>query len=317
MGRLVDGQWTTDDFVPRSRDGRFVRAESRFRSWITPDGSAGPTGESGFAAESGRYHLYISHACPWAHRTHIFLKLKGLEEMVTLSVVHWFMAESGWTFEPGDGVVADGVNQADALYQVYQAADPNVTGRVTVPVLWDKARGTIVNNESSEIIRMFGSAFDGIGARPGDFYPEALRAEIDSVNERVYETVNNGVYKCGFARSQDAYDDAAVALFETLDWLEARLDDGPWLVGDGPTEADWRLFTTLVRFDAVYHGHFKCNRRRLIDYPNLWGHTKRLYAVPGVSDTVVMDHITKHYYSSHTSINPSGIVPVGPETLFE
>ena len=316
MGQLVDGQWTRDDSLPRSKDGKFERAQSRFRNWITPGGEAGPTGEGGFEAEPGRYHLYISHACPWAHRTHIFLKLKGLDEMITKSVVHWYMAEDGWTFREGDGVVADDVNGASALYEIYQAADSEFTGRVTVPVLWDKRHRTIVNNESSEIIRMLGSAFDDAGARDGDYYPEPLREEIDAVNERIYDTVNNGVYKCGFARTQAAYDEAVTALFATLDWLEERLADQRFLVGDAITEADWRLFTTLVRFDAVYHGHFKCNRRRLIDYPNLWDYTKRLYAVPGVSETVVTDHITRHYYSSHTSINPTGIVPIGPELSF-
>ncbi len=316
MGKLVDGQWHDVWYATRETGGRFVRQDAKFRHWITPDGAAGPSGSGGFAAEARRYHLYVSYACPWAHRTLIFRALKGLEDMISLSVVHPFMGAQGWTFHEGPGVIEDSVGQAEFLHQVYTAAEPKFTGRVTVPVLWDKQRCTIVSNESSEIIRMLNSAFDGIGARAGDFYPEALRAEIDEVNARVYDTLNNGVYKSGFATTQEAYEEAVTALFDTLDWLEARLSQSRYLVGNQITEADWRLFTTLVRFDPVYVGHFKTNRRRLIDYPNLWGYTRELYQVPGIANTVHMDHIKQHYYSSHSSINPTGIVPVGPDIDF-
>lgn len=317
MGVLIDGTWEQDRFDTRKTGGKFVRADSQFRNWITPDGSPGPTGNGGFKAELGRYHLYIGHACPWAHRTHIFLKLKGLESMLSKSVVHWFMDTDGWTFEKGDGVVPDAVNGAHAMYEIYQAADPHYSGRVTIPVLWDKTRETIVNNESSEIIRMFNSAFDAVGATPGDYYPEALREEIDAVNARIYDTVNNGVYKSGFAMTQEAYDAAVLPLFETLDWLEDRVAGKHYIVGNTLTEADLRVFPTLVRFDAVYHGHFKCNLRRLIDYPNLWTYTKRLYALPGIEDTVFLDHIKNHYYASHAVINPTRVVPVGPALSFD
>ena len=313
MGMLVDGDWVQDSFDTRTRKGAFVRADSRFRNWITADGAPGPTGDGGFRAEPGRYHLYIGHACPWAHRTHVFLKLKGLESTISKSVVHWFMGEQGWTFEPGDGVIPDGVNHAHALHEIYRKASPEFTGRVTIPVLWDKERETIVNNESSEIIRLFNSAFDRIGAAPGDYYPQALRQEIDAVNRRVYDTLNNGVYKSGFAMTQEAYEAAVHPLFETLDWLEGLLEGSSYLVGNTLTEADWRLFPTLVRFDAVYHGHFKCNIRRLVDYPNLWAHTRRLYAMPGIAETVFLDHIKRHYYGSHAIINPTRVVPAGPE----
>ena len=316
MGMLVDGKWGQDHFDSRRIGGKFVRAESRFRNWITADGSPGPTGDGGFMAQPGRYHLYIGHACPWAHRTHIYLKLKGLEDMISKSVVHWFMGEHGWTFAQGDGVIADAVNHAHAMYEIYQAADPGFSGRVTIPVLWDKQNGTIVNNESSEIIRMFNRAFDDVGARPGDYYPEALRPLIDAANERVYGTLNNGVYKSGFAMSQEAYEAAVYPLFHTLDWLEEMLDGNSFIVGDTLTEADLRLFPTLVRFDAVYHGHFKCNIRRLVDYPNLWAYTKRLHAMPGIAETVFIDHNKSHYYGSHAIINPSRVVPAGPDLKF-
>ena len=316
MGMLIDGQWVQDSFDTRTRKGAFVRTNSQFRNWITRDGAPGSTGEGGFPAETGRYHLYIGHACPWAHRTHIFLKLKGLESMISKSVVHWFMGEQGWTFAPGDGVIADSVNHTHALHEIYKAASPGFTGRVTIPVLWDKARGTIVNNESSEIIRMFNSAFDGIGAAPGDYYPKALRQEIDAVNRRVYDTLNNGVYKSGFAMTQQAYEAAVYPLFDTFDWLEGLLEGNSFLVGNTLTEADWRLFPTLVRFDAVYHGHFKCNIRRLVDYPNLWAHTQRLYSTPGIAETVFLDHIKRHYYGSHAIINPTRVVPAGPDLSF-
>jgi putative glutathione S-transferase len=317
MGQLVDGVWVADDEAMRHAGGRFVRPQARFRSWITADGSPGPSGAGGFAAERGRYHLFVSLACPWAHRTLVFRALKRLGDAIGIAVTHWRTGEHGWTFEPAPGVVADTVNGADYLYQVYLNADPRYSGRVTVPVLWDKARATIVNNESSEIIRMLNSAFDGVGAAAGDYYPAALRSEIDAVNERVYATLNNGVYRAGFARTQQAYEEAVVPLFETLDWLEARLGRQRYVAGDVPTEADWRLFTTLVRFDAVYVGHFKCNLHRLVDYPNLWDYTRALYQQPGIAATVNMIHIKRHYYESHARINPGGIVPLGPALDFD
>jgi glutathionyl-hydroquinone reductase len=317
MGFLLNGVWSQESAFPADKDGRFVRPSAPFRNWVTADGSAGPSGVGGFKAEKGRYHLYVSLACPWAHRTLIFRKLKRLEAMIGLSVVHWHMAADGWTFEHGPGVIADPVHHARFLHQVYTAAQPDYTGRVTVPVLWDLASGKIVNNESSEIIRMFNSAFDGIGAAPGDFYPAALRGEIDAVNERIYATVNNGVYRAGFARNQNAYEEAARALFATLDWLEEHLTLHRWLCGERITEADWRLFTTLVRFDPVYVGHFKCNIRRIADYTNLTRYLRELYAQPGVAETVNLQHIKNHYYQSHPQLNPSGIVPIGPELQFE
>jgi len=313
MGLLQDGKWVDRWYETKSKGGRFVRKDSVFRNWITTDGAPGPSGEGGFKAEPGRYHLYVSMACPWAHRTLIFRRLKGLEEMISLSVVHWYMAENGWTFEPGEGVIPDPIHGARYMYEVYTAANPNHSGRVTVPVLWDKKQNTIVSNESSEIIRMMNSAFDDVGATPGDYYPEALRAEIDEVNERVYHTLNNGVYKSGFATTQAAYEEAVVPLFETLDWLEERLTASRYLVGDTVTEADWRLFTTLVRFDPVYVGHFKCNIRRIADYPALSNYVRDLYQHPGVTETVNLTHIKDHYYGSHESINPCRVVPVGPD----
>ena len=313
MGLLVDGEWRDQWYDTKATGGRFKRDISRFRNWVTADGRAGPTGASGFEARPDRYHLYVSYACPWAHRTLIFRKLKGLEDMIPVSVVHWYMAENGWTFADGDGVVPDPIHGADYMYQVYQAADASYTGRVTVPVLWDKEKQTIVSNESADIIRMLNSAFDGIGATEGDYYPEPLREEIDEINARVYSTVNNGVYKAGFATSQEAYEEAVEPLFESLEWLDGRLSTQRYLLGDRITEADWRLFTTLVRFDAVYHGHFKCNRRRIVDFENLWPYVRDLYQVPGVADTVHMDHIKSHYYGSHDTINPTRIVPVGPD----
>jgi len=310
MGLLVDGTW--QDRWYETKDGRFERQDSRFRNWITADGQPGPTGDGGFAAEPGRYHLYISLACPWAHRTLIMRALKGLQGMVGLSVTHWLMAEEGWTFAPGPGVIPDPVNNARLLHQVYTAADPHYTGRVTVPTLWDTQRGTIVSNESADILRMFGKAFDGVGAKPGDFTPAARLEEIDALNARIYRTVNNGVYRAGFATTQDAYEEAVTELFQSLDWLEARLEGSQYLLGDAPTEADIRLFTTLIRFDAVYHGHFKCNLRRIVDYPNLWRFTRQVYGWPGVAETVSFAHIKRHYYESHKTINPTGIVPKGP-----
>lgn len=312
MGLLVNGIWQDQWYDTESTGGRFVRQDSQFRHWITPNGSPGPTGNAGFKAEAGRYHLYVSLACPWAHRTLIFRKLKGLEEIIDVSVVHWLMQEKGWTFAPGPGIMPDPLFNAEYLYQIYTQADPQYSGRVTVPILWDKEKQTIVNNESSEIIRIFNSAFDAVGAKSGDYYPEALRAQIDALNDRIYHTINNGVYKCGFATTQTAYEEAIAPLFESLDWLEEILQDHQYLTGDQITEADWRLFTTLIRFDAVYVGHFKCNLRRIQDYPNLWRYLRNLYHQPGIAETVNFLHIKGHYYESHLNINPTGIVPMGP-----
>ena len=294
--------------------GEFVRSVSSFRNWITSDGSPGPSGEGGFAAEPDRYHLYVSYACPWAHRTLIFRALKGLEEVISISVVHPLMPAESWVFGEYPGATKDHVNNANYLYENYLKADPRFNGLVTVPLLWDRKRKTIVNNESSEIIRMFNSAFDEFSNHEGlDYYPEALREEIDAINKMIYDNVNNGVYRAGFATQQEAYDRAFDSLFSALDELEERLSKQRYLVGSQITEADWRLFTTLVRFDPVYYNHFKTNKKRVIDYPNLWAYTRELYQVPGVSQTVNMDHIKTHYFASHKSINPTGIVPKGPE----
>jgi putative glutathione S-transferase len=309
---LVDGIWRTQERGPAPPDGRFTRRESPFRNWVTPDGAPGPSGTGGFAAEPHRYHLYVSLACPWAHRTLIFRALKGLEDLIGVSVTHWLMAENGWTFAEGPGVVPDTVNGARFLHQIYTKADPGFSGRVTVPVLWDKKQNTIVNNESSEIIRMFNSAFDRLGAARGDYYPRGLRSEIDKVNARVYDTLNNGVYKAGFAATQSAYEEAVKPLFETLEWLEQTLSRQRYSCGDEVTEADWRLFTTLIRFDSVYHGHFKCNLARVIDYPHIFAYTRELYQWPKIAPTVNFTHIKSHYYQSHRHINPTGIVPLGP-----
>lgn len=311
MGLLINGVWQENE-PPADAGGRFLRKDAVFRNWITADGAPGPTGHGGFAAEAGRYHLYVSLACPWAHRTLIFRELKGLQQMISVSVTHWLMGKQGWSFEPAPGVVPDHVNQASFVHDLYALADPDVTTRATVPVLWDTFTKSIVSNESADIIRMFNSAFEGLGALPGDYYPADLRTDIDAVNARVYDTLNNGVYKAGFATTQSAYEDAVFPLFDTLDWLEARLSTRRYLMGDRLTEADWRLFTTLVRFDAVYVGHFKCNLRRLIDYPNLWGFARELYQLPGVAGTVNFDHIKRHYYMSHANVNPSAVVPAGP-----
>ncbi len=316
MGLLVDGKWVDQWYDTVADQGKFIRKAARFRNWVTADGAPGPSGDGGFKAEAGRYHLYVSYACPWAHRTLIFRKLKGLEDIISLSVTHWLMVENGWTFTPDRGVVADSINGADFMHQVYTAADADYSGRVTVPVLWDKQTETIVSNESSEIIRMFNSAFDGLGAVPGDCYPEPLRAEIDRINEVVYDTLNNGVYKAGFATTQDAYEAAVTPLFVTLDDLERRLGETRYLTGPAITEADWRAFTTLIRFDAVYVGHFKCNLKRIADYPALSGYLRDLYQQPGIAETVHMDHIKNHYYASHHTINPTGVVPLGPEQDF-
>ena len=318
MGLLVEGVWRDQWYDTESSGGKFIRQDAGFRSWVTADGAAGPSGEAGFQADSGRYHLYVSYACPWAHRTLIFRKLKGLEEHISVSVVHPDMLSDGWTFEADDkGATGDTLYGLPFARDIYTRTKPDYTGRVTVPILWDKDRETIVSNESSEIIRMFNSAFDGITGNTLDFWPEDLRAEIELVNDRIYDTFNNGVYKCGFATSQQAYDDAIVPLFETLDWLDQRLSDNRYLMGDILTEADWRLFTTLVRFDPVYHLHFKCNRKRLIDYPNIWDYTRELYQVPGVAETVNFDHIVRHYHYSHDSINPHRIIPINPDLDFD
>ena len=308
MGRLIDGVWHDQWYDTRATRGRFVRPPTQFRNVITPDGR--------FRPAKGRYHLYVSLACPWAHRTLIFRKLKGLEDAISVSVTHWLMGDQGWSFEPGPGVIPD-PNGARFLHEIYTRADPHYSGRATVPVLWDKEQGTIVNNESAEIIRAFNTAFDTIGAAASDYYPPELRDEIEAVNARIYDTVNNGVYKAGFATGQEAYEGAVGALFDTLDWLEQRLAGQAWLCGGRITEADWRLFTTLVRFDSVYFGHFKCNLRRIVDYPNLWDYVRALYQVGGVRETVDIGHIKRHYYMSHTSINPNRIVPLGPMLDFE
>ncbi len=313
MGLLVDGKWQDKWYDTKSNGGRFVRSESQYRHWITPDGSAGPTGKPGFKAEPRRYHLYVSLACPWANRALIFRALKGLEEMISISVVNPYMGEHGWTFAADPKVVPDPVIHADYLYQVYQHADAHYTGRVTVPLLWDKQQNTIISNESADIIRMFNSAFDNIGAKPGDYAPADLLSDIDAINAEVYSRINNGVYKVGFATEQAVYEEEVQQLFTALDKLEERLGQQNWLVGDRLTEADWRVFTTLIRFDAVYHGHFKCNLKRLVDYPNLWSYTRELYQMPGIADTVHFDHIKQHYYRSHHTINPNGIVPLGPK----
>ena len=315
MGLLIDGVWHDRWYDTKTSGGRFQRQDSSFRNWVTQDGAPGPTGEGGFKAEAGRYHLYVSYACPWAHRTLIFRALKGLEDAIGVDVVHWNMAEQGWPFRPDEGL-SDSLYDSEFLHQIYTRAKPDYTGRVTVPVLWDKQRETIVSNESSEIIRMLNSAFVGVAGNDRDFYPEALRSEIDEINDLVYRTVNNGVYRAGFATTQEAYEEAVTALFATLDKLEARLAGQRYLAGDRITEADWRLFTTLLRFDPVYVGHFKCNLKRLVDYPNLWAYTRELYQVPGVAETVNMTHIKRHYYGSHGAINPTGVVPLGPEIDF-
>ncbi|HHT7646881.1 TPA: glutathione S-transferase family protein [Streptococcus suis] len=313
MGLLQDGKWVDQWYDTKSTGGKFIRSVTQFRNWITPDGQAGPTGEGGFKAESGRYHLYISLACPWASRTLIMRKLKGLEDHISLSVVHPLMLENGWTFEDGSGVIKDTLFNSDYLYQVYLKADPHYTGRVTVPVLWDKETNTIVSNESAEIMRMFNTAFNDITGNHDDYYPTDLQAEIDAMNDFVYPNINNGVYKAGFSTNQAVYEKEVKNLFAALDKLEEHLADKNYLVGNQLTEADIRLFTTLVRFDPVYFGHFKCNIKALVDYPNLWDYTKRIYNHSGIAETVDFDHIKQHYYGSHKTINPTGIVPVGPD----
>lgn len=316
MGLLVDGKWHDQWYDTEGNGGRFIRQESQFRNWITADGSAGPSGEGGFKAEPGRYHLYVALACPWANRALIMRKLKGLEEMISVSVVNPLMAENGWTFEPEEGVIPDPVIDAKFLYELYTHVEPEYSGRVTVPVLYDLKQNKIVNNESAEIMRILNSAFDEIGAKEGDYYPEELRSEIDAINEKVYHSVNNGVYKAGFATKQEVYQEEVTKLFDALDELEERLGKNRYLVGDQITEADWRLFTTLIRFDSVYYGHFKCNIKRITDYKNLWRYTRELYNWPGIAETINFKHIKEHYYCSHKNINPTGIVPTGPELDF-
>ncbi|PWK71520.1 glutathione S-transferase family protein [Aminobacter sp. AP02] len=313
MGLLVEGKWQDRWYDTKSTGGKFVRSHSQWRDWITVDGKPAEGRTRGFKAEPGRYHLYVSLACPWAHRTLIFRALKKLEEVISVSVVHHYMGENGWTFRTDDGATGDTLYGLDFLHQIYTKADPTYSGRVTVPVLWDKKEKTIVSNESSEIIRMLNSAFDEWGDASLDFYPQALRGEIDAVNELVYPSINNGVYRAGFATTQAAYEEAFNELFAALDTLEERLSHQRYLVGNRLTEADWRLFTTLVRFDPVYVGHFKTNLRRIADYPSLSNYLRELYQVPGVAETVNLLHIKAHYYGSHTGINPTGIVPVGPE----
>ena len=312
MGMLIDGQWQDVWYDTESSGGRFVRENARFRNWVTADGSAGPDGDGGFKAEPGRYHLYVSLACPWAHRTLIMRTLKGLEDLVDVSVVSPIMLDQGWTYNRDEGSTGDRVSNHAFHHQVYTASKPDYTGRVTVPVLWDKAQATIVNNESSEIIRMFNSAFDQLTGNASDYYPEALRPQIEQWNERIYPAVNNGVYRAGFATTQEAYEEAYAELFAALDEIDRHLADNRYLAGDMLTEADIRLFTTLIRFDAVYHGHFKCNRQRLEDYDNIPGYVRDIFQLPGVADTVDFHHIKTHYYASHRTINPTGVVPVGP-----
>ncbi|GAA6178240.1 glutathione S-transferase family protein [Sulfitobacter pacificus] len=317
MGLLVDGKWQDKWYDTKSSGGKFERSAAQFRNWVTADGTAGPSGQAGFKAESGRYHLYVSYACPWAHRTLIFRALKDLSDHITISVVHPEMLSDGWTFDDGyPGATGDTLFGLPFARDIYTRADPAFSGRVTVPILWDKVQGTIVSNESSEIIRMFNSAFDDVTGNTQDYWPADLRDAIDPVNDRIYDSFNNGVYRCGFATTQDAYDEAVVPLFDTLDWIEQRLSKNRYLMGAQLTEADWRLFPTLVRFDMVYHLHFKCNRRRIVDYPNLWAYTRALYQTPGIAATVNMDHIVRHYHYSHETINPNRIIPINPQLDF-
>jgi putative glutathione S-transferase len=309
MGLLQQGKWVDKWYDTKNNDGEFRRQDSRFRSWLTANGAAGPNGEQGFKTEKGRYHLYVSLACPWAHRTLIFRALKGLQDYIDVTAVEPIMLENGWE-------LSDPLYGFDYAYQLYLKADPSYEGRVTVPILWDKQTQTIVSNESSEIIRMFNSAFNHLTGDLTDYYPENLRSKIDSVNTRVYDTINNGVYLCGFATTQLAYEKALKALFESLDWVEDILSNQPYLAGEQLTEADWRLFTTLIRFDAVYFGHFKTNRQQIADYPAISNYVREMYQIEGIANTVNFEHIKTHYYGSHLTINPTGIVPVGPAQDF-
>ncbi len=316
MGQLINGGWYPNGYETESKKGDFVRKASSFRHWITKDGQAGPTGDAGFKAEPYRYHLYVSLACPWAHRTLIYRALKGLEEMISISVVNPLMEKDGWSFLSDDGVIPDPFYQARFLHHIYTQADPDYTGNVTVPILWDKKTHTIVSNESADIIRMFNDAFDDVGAAKVDFYPLEKQPQINEINDFIYPTINNGVYRAGFATTQEAYTLAVTELFDALDTVEKTLSQQRYLTGSEITEADWRLFTTLVRFDPVYVGHFKCNLQRIVDYPNLWGYVRDLYQVPKIAETVNMTHIKAHYYRSHNNINPTGIVPKGPNLDF-
>jgi putative glutathione S-transferase len=316
MGFLINGEWHDKWRDSEAKDGSFVRPDAKIRNWITATGEPGPSGDRGFKAEANRYHLYIANSCPWAHRAVIFRHLKGLEDIVGVSVVNAISGANGWTFEAGQGVIPDPEFGAAFLYEIYQRSDSTYTGQVTVPTLWDKAQKKLVSNESGEIIRMFNSAFDDIGAAEGDYYPKELRAEIDAVNERVYGAINNGVYRVGFAISQQAYEEAYGNLFAALDQLEERLTRQTFLVGEQLTEADWRLFTTLVRFDYVYYGAFRCNKRRIVDYPHLWRFVRQLYAMPGIADTTDVWSIKAHYYASGKLLKQTQIVPLGPEIDF-
>lgn len=305
MGLLVDGVWHDEWYNTEDNDGKFIREDAQFRDWISKDGK--------FQPEAGRYHLYVCLACPWASRCLMMRKLKGLEEIISLSVVNPVMLEHGWTFEDGPGVIADPIIDADYMHEIYTHVDPTYSGRVTVPVLYDKKTDTIVNNESSDIIRMMNTAFDEIGATPGDYYPADLRDEINDINDYVYDHVNNGVYKAGFATEQQVYEKEAQNVDDALAKLNDRLEHQDYLVGDQLTEADIRLFTTLIRFEHVYFGHFKCNLHHLTEYPHLWEYTKRIYNYENLADTVNFDHIQTHYYKSHTMINPNQIIPAGPD----
>lgn len=317
MGLLVEGKWSNAWYDTSASNGAFVRSQSQYRNWVSASGAAGPTGKGGFKAQAGRYHLYISLACPWAHRTMVFRALKGLQQMISVSIVNSYMGDDGWTFQSGPDVIEDSVNHVEFLHQLYTLAQPDYTGRVTVPLLWDKERQTIVSNESADIIRMFNSAFDEIGAKAGDYYPRQHRAEIDTLNKRIYSAINNGVYRAGFATTQQAYDEAVNTLFIALDELEQRLSEQRYLIANHLSEADWRLFTTLIRFDAVYVGHFKCDRNRIADYPALTHYLRELYQMPGVAQTVNIANIKAHYYQSHRTINPTAIVPTGSVSAFD
>lgn len=313
MGVLVDGEWQNTWYDTSASGGKFERSAAKFRNWVTEDGSAGISGEAGFPAQSGRYHLYVSYACPWAHRVLIFRTLKGLQDHISVSVVHPDMLEDGWTFDTDfNGATGDTLAGGKYARDIYLKAAPKFSGRATVPILWDIQKNTIVSNESSEIIRMFNSAFDPVTGNEDDYWPLALRDQIEALNDRIYNTVNNGVYQAGFATSQDAYEGAVYPLFDSLDWIESNLSKNRYLTGSKLTEADWRLFTTLVRFDLVYHLHFKCNRKRIIDYPNIWAYTRELYQIPNIADTVHFDHIVRHYHYSHNMINPNRIIPINP-----
>jgi putative glutathione S-transferase len=313
MGLLVGGVWHDTWYDTKSAGGKFERSQAKFRNWITADGSAGPSGISGFKAETGRYHMYVSDACPWAHRALIFRQIKDLSDHITISTVHPDMLSDGWSFEKDEyGATGDTLFDLPFARDIYTRADATFSGRVTVPILWDKQQNTIVSNESSEIIRMFNTAFNDVTGNTVDLWPQHMHDDIEAVNARIYDTLNNGVYRCGFATTQAAYDEAVHPLFDTLDWIEDRLSTKRYLLGDRLTESDWRLFTTLIRFDAVYHLHFKCNKKRIVDYPNLWAYTRELYQVEGVAETVNMDHIVRHYHYSHENINPYRIIPINP-----